>query len=265
MSADANGLQNALKRAQEELKRLTEQLRASGRAAQDFGKIDFGQLPGDMARHMERVQKQYRDLLAMNNDLRRRLEMSGQQGASPFDIDWERMGYLNRRTQEEARRRIIEQSARGTPWQPPAGGGGQGGGEPRAEEGGSSGFGGMLGGLMGGLKLGGAILGKPADAAEAADMLRRLSGRTHRVLTAVALARSSRRESVVNVSRVTFARLTRAQIDAYARSGEPLDKAGGYGIQGAAGAFARRIEGSYSGIMGLPLYETARLLRLPAR
>jgi len=113
--------------------------------------------------------------------------------------------------------------------------------------------------------LGGAILGKPADAAEAADMLRRLSGRTHRVLTAVALARSSRRESVVNVSRVTFARLTRAQIDAYARSGEPLDKAGGYGIQGAAGAFARRIEGSYSGIMGLPLYETARLLRLPAR
>ncbi len=113
--------------------------------------------------------------------------------------------------------------------------------------------------------LGGAILGKPADAAQAADMLRRLSGRTHRVLTAVALARSSRRESVVNVSRVTFARLTRAQIDAYARSGEPLDKAGGYGIQGAAGAFARRIEGSYSGIMGLPLYETARLLRLPAR
>ena len=113
--------------------------------------------------------------------------------------------------------------------------------------------------------LGGAILGKPADAAEAADMLRRLSGRTHRVLTAVALARSSRRESVVNVSRVTFARLTRAQIDAYARSGEPLDKAGGYGIQGAAGAFARRIEGSYSGIMGLTLYETARLLRLPAR
>ncbi|HPA91934.1 MAG TPA: Maf family protein [Quisquiliibacterium sp.] len=113
--------------------------------------------------------------------------------------------------------------------------------------------------------LGGAILGKPADAAQAADMLRRLSGRTHRVLTAVALARSSRRECVVNVSRVTFARLTRAQIDAYARSGEPLDKAGGYGIQGAAGAFARRIEGSYSGIMGLPLYETARLLRLPAR
>lgn len=96
-------------------------------------------------------------------------------------------------------------------------------------------------------------------------MLRRLSGRTHRVLTAVALARASRRECVVSVSRVTFARLSRAQIDAYAHCAEPLDKAGGYGIQGAAGAFARRIEGSYSGIMGLPLYETARLLRLPAR
>jgi septum formation protein len=113
--------------------------------------------------------------------------------------------------------------------------------------------------------LGGAIFGKPADATEAADMLRRLSGRTHRVLTAVAMARASRRECVVNVSRVTFARLGRAQIDAYARSGEPLDKAGGYGIQGTAGVFARRIEGSYSGIMGLPLYETARLLRLPPR
>ena len=113
--------------------------------------------------------------------------------------------------------------------------------------------------------LGRRLLGKPDDPDHARQMLRQLSGRTHRVLTAVALARSSRRESVVNVSRVTFARLTRAQIDAYARSGEPLDKAGGYGIQGAAGAFARRIEGSYSGIMGLPLYETARLLRLPAR
>ncbi len=113
--------------------------------------------------------------------------------------------------------------------------------------------------------LGGTLLGKPADASEAADMLRRLSGRTHRVLTAVALARASRRECVVSVSRVTFARLSRAQIDAYAHCAEPLDKAGGYGIQGAAGAFARRIEGSYSGIMGLPLYETARLLRLPAR
>jgi len=109
--------------------------------------------------------------------------------------------------------------------------------------------------------LGGSLLGKPADAADAAAMLRRLSGRTHRVLTAVALGRGHRIERVVSVSRVTFARLRPADIEAYVASGEPFDKAGGYGIQGPAGAFARRIEGSYSGIMGLPLYETARLLR----
>jgi septum formation protein len=109
--------------------------------------------------------------------------------------------------------------------------------------------------------VGGTMLGKPADAAQAREMLRLLSGRTHRVLTAVALARSSRRDVVLNVSRVSFARLSAAQIDDYVASGEPFDKAGAYGIQGAAGAFARRIEGSYSGIMGLPLYETARLLR----
>ncbi|HEY5632147.1 MAG TPA: Maf family protein [Burkholderiaceae bacterium] len=108
---------------------------------------------------------------------------------------------------------------------------------------------------------GGTMLGKPLDAADAARMLRCLSGRTHRVLTAVALAHGSRRRLAVSVSRVTFARLTPRQIDAYVATGEPFDKAGGYGIQGAAGAFARRIEGSYSGIMGLPLYETARLLR----
>lgn len=108
---------------------------------------------------------------------------------------------------------------------------------------------------------GGTMLGKPLDAADAARMLRCLSGRTHRVLTAVALAHGSRRRVAVSVSRVTFARLTARQIDAYVATGEPFDKAGGYGIQGAAGAFARRIEGSYSGIMGLPLYETARLLR----
>ena len=109
--------------------------------------------------------------------------------------------------------------------------------------------------------LGGKLLGKPVDADEARRMLQMLSGRTHRVLTAVALARNSRRLVVLNVSRVSFARLSTAEIDAYVASGEPFDKAGGYGIQGAAGAFARRIEGSYSGIMGLPLHETARLLR----
>ena len=109
--------------------------------------------------------------------------------------------------------------------------------------------------------VGGRMLGKPASPAEAREMLRLLSGRTHRVLTAVALGRSSRRDVVVSVSRVSFARLSAAQIDDYVAGGEPFDKAGAYGIQGAAGAFARRIEGSYSGIMGLPLYETARLLR----
>jgi septum formation protein len=109
--------------------------------------------------------------------------------------------------------------------------------------------------------IGGTMLGKPADPAEAAQMLRRLSGRTHRVLTAVALASASRRRICVNVSRVCFSRLTPAEIARYVASGEPFDKAGGYGIQGAAGAFVRRIEGSYSGIMGLPLYETTRLLR----
>jgi len=109
--------------------------------------------------------------------------------------------------------------------------------------------------------LGGTILGKPANPAMAVAMLRRLSGRSHRVLTAVALASAGRRRIVVNVSRVSFARLTPAQIDDYVATGEPFDKAGGYGIQGGAGAFVRRIEGSYSGIMGLPLYETARMLR----
>ncbi|MGA0794857.1 MAG: Maf family protein [Quisquiliibacterium sp.] len=109
--------------------------------------------------------------------------------------------------------------------------------------------------------IGGTMLGKPADRDEAVQMLRRLSGRTHRVLTAVALASASRRRICINVSRVCFSRLTPAEIARYVASGEPFDKAGGYGIQGAAGAFVRRIEGSYSGIMGLPLYETTRLLR----
>lgn len=108
--------------------------------------------------------------------------------------------------------------------------------------------------------VGGTILGKPVDADDAVRMLRLLSGRTHRVLTAIALASGSRRALTVNVSRVTFCRLSKVVIDDYVASGEPFDKAGGYGIQGRAGGFARRIEGSYSGIMGLPLYETERLV-----
>ena len=114
--------------------------------------------------------------------------------------------------------------------------------------------------------VGGTILGKPADAADALRMLTMLSGRTHRVITAVAVLRgSSRTESLVNVSRVSFARMSRAELEAYIATGEPMDKAGGYGIQGAIARFVRRIEGSYSGIMGLPLYETARLLRASGR
>jgi septum formation protein len=109
--------------------------------------------------------------------------------------------------------------------------------------------------------LGSRILGKPADAAEATAMLRALSGRTHRVLTAVALARGQRVEYRLSNSRVRFARLGAQDIARYVATGDPFDKAGAYGIQGYAGRFVRRIDGSDSGIMGLPLYETHCLLR----
>jgi len=106
----------------------------------------------------------------------------------------------------------------------------------------------------------GAILGKPGDRAEGLAMLARLSGREHRVLSAVALATSARDAVKVQESRVRFRELTRAECAAYWDSGEPLDKAGGYGIQGRAAAFVAELRGSYSGVMGLPLYETAELL-----
>ncbi len=109
--------------------------------------------------------------------------------------------------------------------------------------------------------LGHEILGKPEDAAHAAEMLAALSGRTHRALTAVALQHKDQRQLALSVSQVTFASLTKAQIDAYVASGEPLGKAGAYGVQGKAAAWIPRINGSYSGIMGLPLFETAQLLR----
>jgi septum formation protein len=105
------------------------------------------------------------------------------------------------------------------------------------------------------------MLAKPADAADAARMLRLLSGTRHRVLTAVAVAFEGRLEMRVSESQVTFCTLDEARIDAYISGGEPFDKAGGYGIQGRAAAFASRIEGSYTGVMGLPLFETAELLR----
>lgn len=109
--------------------------------------------------------------------------------------------------------------------------------------------------------LGRDILGKPEDAQDAERMLARLAGTTHRVLTAVAVQKGRSRHAALNVSRVRFAPMTRAQIARYAASGEPLGKAGAYGIQGAAAAFVEHIGGSYSGIMGLPMFETAALLR----
>lgn len=107
----------------------------------------------------------------------------------------------------------------------------------------------------------GEILGKPRDMVEAAAMLRRLSGRTHRVYSAVALQGASGLRVALSLSRVCMRRLPRWEIAAYCASGEPLGKAGGYAIQGGAAVFVREIIGSYSGVMGLPLYETARLLR----
>ena len=109
--------------------------------------------------------------------------------------------------------------------------------------------------------LGRSIYGKPADAADAARMLRELAGRTHRVLTAVAVQAGRKRQLLVNDSRVTFAPLTPAQIRAYVASGEPMGKAGAYAVQGRAAAHIEHIAGSYTGIMGLPLCETAQLLR----
>ncbi|WP_312515860.1 Maf family protein [Massilia sp.] len=107
----------------------------------------------------------------------------------------------------------------------------------------------------------GEILGKPIDNREAVAMLERLSGRTHQVLTSVAVHAERCSEQITQVSNVRFAELTAAQIRAYCATSEPYDKAGGYGIQGPAALFIEHIEGSHSGIMGLPLFETANLLR----
>lgn len=109
--------------------------------------------------------------------------------------------------------------------------------------------------------LGRRILGKPADAAEAHATLSALSGRTHRVMTAVALWDGRRSHLQVNLSRVRFAHLPADVINAYVASGEPFGKAGAYAIQSALAGWIARIDGSYSGIMGLPLYETSQLLR----
>lgn len=105
------------------------------------------------------------------------------------------------------------------------------------------------------------IYGKPKDEADARRMLQELAGQTHRVLTHVAIASGGRRLEALSDSRVSFAPMSAAEIAAYVASGEPLGKAGAYAVQGRAAAFIPKISGSYSGIMGLPMHETAQLLR----
>ena len=109
--------------------------------------------------------------------------------------------------------------------------------------------------------LGAQILGKPEDEADATCMLSLLSGQDHEVLTAVALQSGAQRFTALSVSVVRFAAMTPAQIAAYVATGEPMGKAGAYGIQGAAAVHVAHLAGSYTGIMGLPLFETAELLR----
>ena len=109
--------------------------------------------------------------------------------------------------------------------------------------------------------LGMQILGKPADADDARRILRLLSGTGHEVLTAVAMQSGAQRLQALSISTVQFAPMSEAQIDAYIATGEPMGKAGAYGIQGLAAAHIAEIRGSYSAIMGLPVYETAGLLR----
>ena len=109
--------------------------------------------------------------------------------------------------------------------------------------------------------LGREILGKPSDEADALSMLERLAGQSHRVLTAVAVQKGGKRVAALSESWVRFAPMSKAQIRTYVATGEPMGKAGAYGVQGRAAAHIAQIRGSYSGIMGLPLFETAALLR----
>ena len=106
----------------------------------------------------------------------------------------------------------------------------------------------------------GATLGKPKDALDAIAMLAALSGRSHDVLTAVAVRWDAQLVQAASTSRVTFRAIPKDEIERYVATGEPFDKAGGYAIQGKAAAFVQHLEGSYSGVMGLPLFETAGIL-----
>jgi septum formation protein len=111
------------------------------------------------------------------------------------------------------------------------------------------------------VELAGELIGKPRDAEDARRILKRLSGNTHRVLTAVAIAFEEGIELALSISEVRFRPLDDDEIGRYVASGEPMDKAGAYGIQGRAGMFIEYLAGSYSGVMGLPLCETAQLLK----
>ncbi|MDQ3188354.1 MAG: Maf family nucleotide pyrophosphatase [Pseudomonadota bacterium] len=106
------------------------------------------------------------------------------------------------------------------------------------------------------------VLGKPSDVEQARTFMRKLSGRTHEVRTVVALAMEGSLTTAMSVSTVSLRALTDPEIERYCATAEPYDKAGGYAVQGLAAVFIERIEGSYSGVMGLPLFETARLLAL---
>ncbi|MDA8095763.1 MAG: Maf family protein [Betaproteobacteria bacterium] len=108
--------------------------------------------------------------------------------------------------------------------------------------------------------IGGITLGKPADAAAATAMLERLSGRIHRVLTGVAVAFEGGVETALSATEVEFKALSPEEVRRYVATGESLDKAGAYAVQGRAAVFVRRLSGSYSGVVGLPLFETAALL-----
>lgn len=107
----------------------------------------------------------------------------------------------------------------------------------------------------------GKILGKPKDKRHAVEMLMQLSGKTHQVMTAVAICQQGRVLSTLSVTDVTFRELSEGECHAYCDTGEPFDKAGGYGIQGLAAVFVRSVSGSYSNVVGLPLFETADLLQ----
>lgn len=111
------------------------------------------------------------------------------------------------------------------------------------------------------LELDGEIIGKPTDATDAVAILRRLSGRTHRVLTGVAVDHQGTVEYVLSTSEVRFRPIDEEEIRHYVMTGEPMDKAGAYGIQGRAGMFVEHLSGSYTGVMGLPVCEVGELLK----